>query len=98
MAGRSAQRTLSRDAGRSDRERRIREIIARRPVGTQEELAATLQELAGDEGGGLNLSDGRGGRGGRAKGVRMTGPGDPGVAAKNGSQFLARLSQRLAHK
>ena len=34
---------LSRDAGRSDRERRIREIIARHPVGTQEELAVTLR-------------------------------------------------------
>jgi len=43
MAGRSAQRTPSRDAGPSDRERRIREIIARHPVGTQEELAVTLR-------------------------------------------------------
>lgn len=43
MAARFAQRTPSRDAGRSDRERRIREIIARHPVGTQEELAATLR-------------------------------------------------------
>src|SRR5436853_4485723 len=43
MAGRSAGRTPPRDAGRSDREHRIREIIARHPVGTQEELAATLR-------------------------------------------------------
>jgi transcriptional regulator of arginine metabolism len=34
---------MPRDATRADRERRIREIIAQHPVGTQEELAAALR-------------------------------------------------------
>jgi transcriptional regulator of arginine metabolism len=34
---------MPRDAARADRERRIREIIAQHPVGTQEALAAALR-------------------------------------------------------
>ncbi|HKV45775.1 MAG TPA: arginine repressor [bacterium] len=34
---------VKRDAGRVERERRIREIIAERPIGTQEALAAALR-------------------------------------------------------
>jgi len=34
---------IPRDASRADRERRIRDIIARYPVGTQEDLAAALR-------------------------------------------------------
>lgn len=36
---------IPREATRADRERRIREIIARQPVATQEELAAALRRL-----------------------------------------------------
>ena len=39
----SAADHIPRDATRADRERRIREIIAHRAVGTQEELAAALR-------------------------------------------------------
>ncbi len=38
-----ASEPMPRDAARADRERRIREIIAHHPVGTQEELAAALR-------------------------------------------------------
>jgi len=38
-----APEPMPRDATRADRERRIREIIAHHPVGTQEELAAALR-------------------------------------------------------
>ncbi len=41
----NAAAPILRDAPRGDRERRIREIIARQPVGTQEELAAALRRL-----------------------------------------------------
>lgn len=42
---RSAPSGILRDAVRSDRERRIRGLIAQHPVGTQEELAAALRRL-----------------------------------------------------
>jgi transcriptional regulator of arginine metabolism len=38
-----ASEPVPRDATRAERERRIREIIAEQPVGTQEELAAALR-------------------------------------------------------
>lgn len=43
-AGRRARSEhIPREATRADRERRIREIIAQQPVGTQEDLAAALR-------------------------------------------------------